>query len=253
MPYRVERDAAENDLVIEVDGEGVHLDTLDAPRVLELAVAYLELLKKIADERDEDIQFVGIEAREKCGLLATRPSDPELARQLALDSHKLLASLVKPRGLGGVIDRVRDARAKLPSNYTARVRIHGFDRPISAEPSSALKETPYSATSLRAYVVRVGGRRPRAAFRSKSEARQFSLDLGERLAKELSPHLYSEVDIDALVARDPAGNIEEGTLRAFYVLSKGDPQATWNEWFNENGITAVEDLKRDDEGEDGPA
>jgi hypothetical protein len=31
-----------DELVIEVDGEGVHLDTLDAAGVLNLAVAYLE-------------------------------------------------------------------------------------------------------------------------------------------------------------------------------------------------------------------
>ena len=96
----------DDELVIEVDGEGVHLETLDAKGMLTLASSFLELLEAIADERDEKIEFTGLRAFEKCGSIATYPSDVELARQVALDAYKLLASHERPRGLAQKLDRV---------------------------------------------------------------------------------------------------------------------------------------------------
>jgi hypothetical protein len=232
-----------DDLVIEVDGEGVHLDTLDAPSVLELAVSYLLLLSKVADERGEEIEFVGLSSVEKCGQLRTTPTDPELARLLAVDATQLLASRERPGyGLQGVVQRVRQARAALPTHYTASVKVRGFERVITAEPVSRLDEAPFATASVRAELLRVGGIRPRAAFKSKAENRPFHLDVTKGQAERLAAHLYKTIDIVASVGRDREGNIEIGTLLEFYALSDGDPRAAWAEFLKERGPVSLDEL-----------
>lgn len=240
-----------DEVVIEVDGDGVHLDTLDAPATLEFAVSYFRLLQKIVDERGEEIEFKGLKAIEKCGLIATRASDPVLAQQAAVDAHRMMSSPAPPpHGLRMAITRVREARAGLPSHYLAKVKILGFSRPIDAEPFSRLEAKPYATTSVRAYLSRIGGSTPQATFKSKAELRAFSLVLrDDAQAKELSPHLYTTLDIVALVARNADGAIEEGRLLEFYPLT-GDPRVAWAEWFRENGIKSEDELKQMEEGDD---
>lgn len=246
FPVASEEASADNadELVIEVDGEGVHLDTLDAPGVLNLAVAYLELLRRCAADRDETIEFRGLRAFEKCGSLGTHPSDPELARRAVVDAFHLLASWDRPaRGLKLAVDNVRAARAALPNNYRALVKMGGVERLIASEPMSILAETPYATTSLRAYVQRVGGLKPRATFTSRSERVRFHLDLqDEQQATSLGTYLYQAVDIVALVVRDLAGNIEGGTLREFHPVASAAAEDAWRDWFRESGVRSLDEL-----------
>jgi hypothetical protein len=239
-----------DELVIEVDGEGVHLDTLDAPAVLNLAVAYLELLRRCAADRDESIEFRGLRAFEKCGSLGTHPSDPEIARRAVVDAFHLLASWERPaRGLKLAVDNVRAARAALPGNYRALVKMRGIERLIASEPMSVLAETPYSSTSIRAYVQRVGGLKPRATFASKSERLRFHLDLqDDQQAVSLGRFLYQAVDIVALVVRDLAGNIESGTLREFHPVASGAAADAWRDWFRESGVRSLDELATNKNG-----
>jgi hypothetical protein len=250
-------DASADDLVIEVAGDGVHLDTLDAPSFLELGVAYMQLLIRCAADRDEMIEFHGLRAFEKCGSIASRPNDPELARRAVLDAFKLLASWEKPaRGLKVAVDRVRAAREALPSHYTASVKVRGLERVLSTEPMSVLEPTPYVIAALRAYVQRVGGTKPRATFSSRAEPRVFHLDLANAdQASALGQYLYHHVDIVAVVARNADGNIEEGRLTEFYPVLGGDPRAAWSEWFADNGVASLDELDGNKRGRgrgDGP-
>lgn len=241
-----------DDLVIEVDGEGVHLHTLDAPSVLELAVAYLQLLSKLADERGESIEFVGLMSAEKCGQLRTTPNDPELARLLVVDSSLLLGSHERPGyGLLGAVQRVRQARAALPTHYTAYVKVRGFERVITSEAVSRLDETPYATTSVRAELQRIGGSRPRAAFKSKAENRPFSIDVSKPQAERLAPYLYKTIDIVATVARDHEGNIETGRLIEFYAISDEDPRVAWSEFMKERGPISLDELVEIERGRRG--
>jgi hypothetical protein len=246
-----------DDLVIEVDGEGVHLNNLDAPSVLGLAVAYLDLLMRCAAERDEEIAFSGLTAFEKCGSLGTSPNDPELARQAVLDATKLLSRPTKPAyGLKVAVDRVRESLGRLPSHYRTTVKVRGLERAIADEPH-VLAERPWAAAKLRARVQRVGGAAPRATFMSKSEARTFHLDLKDKeQATALGKHLYSTVDIVARVARDSSGYIEDGTLLEFYPVAGPNAQTAWTvwrEWFKHSGVRSLDELEenKDDDEEDG--
>ncbi len=243
---------AENpdEFVIEVDGEGVHIDTIDASAVLEFTVAYLNLLRLCAEERDEPLEFRGLRAFEKCGSLGTMPTDAEIARQATLDAHKLLVSRERPSfGLRGAVQVVRDKREALPSHYSVTVKVRGLERRVAAQPTSNLADSPYATTSMRAYVQRVGGARPRATFRSKSELKVFHLDLKDTdQGTALAKYLYKIVDISALVLRDEEGNIEGGTLREFYPVVDADPVRAWNEWFKEAGVTSAEQLEENRKG-----
>jgi hypothetical protein len=241
-----------DELVIEIDGEGVQLATLDAPAVLYLAVCYLDLLTRCAADRDETIEFRGLRAFEKCGSLGTHPTDPELARRSVLDASKLLGSWERPgRGLKIAVDRVRDARAALPPNYRAVVKLGSVARDISAEPMSVVNQAPFATTSLRARVERVGGASPRATFTSRSEAKKFHLDLKDQAqASDLGIYLYKTVDIVARVARDADGNIEDGLLREFYPVA-GDSRTEWADWFKESGVTSLEELRENRDGRRG--
>jgi hypothetical protein len=241
-----------DELVIEVDGEGVHLATLDAPGVLNLASCYLDLLARCAADLDEMIEFRGLRAFENCGSLGTYPSDPELARRSVLDAARLLASRDRPgHGLKIAVDRVRQARAALPPHYRAIVKFGSIARDISPEPASVLDQTPYATASLRARVQRVGGAFPRATFTSKSEAKVFHLDLRDHAqASDLGIYLYKTVDIVARVGRDPDGNIEEGVLREFYPVG-GDSGSEWADWFKESGVVSLEELGKNRDGRRG--
>jgi hypothetical protein len=249
------RDASDalddDDLVIEVDGAGVHLDSVDASAMLRLTVAYLDLLIRIANENGEEMTFRGLKAVEKCAALGSRPSDVDLARQSTVLASRYLASGESPpRGLGGAIDEVRRERKALPLGYEAKVRIRGFERVIQAEPDINYRPSPFGTLSVRAEVVRVGGIRPRATFRSKSEIRPFTLDIPQSEAPRLGQCLYGTVDIVAKVARDRDGCIEIGKLKEFFPVSKRDPQA-WRDWFRESGVESLEKLRERQDDEHG--
>jgi hypothetical protein len=244
----------DDDLVIEVDGEGVHLDSIDANGVLRLAVAYYDLLIRIANENGEELSFRGLKAVEKCAALGSRPSDVELARQSTVIGSRLLSTRERPpRGLGGAVESVRSECNALPLGYQAKVRIRGYESVISGEPDSHYMPAPFGSLSVRAQVVRVGGIRPRATFKSKSEYRPFTLDIPLEEAARLGRHIYKTVDIVATVARDREGNIEQGRLKEFYPLSKEDPTNAWRDWFRESGIESLQQLRErqqlDDDGE----
>jgi hypothetical protein len=234
-----------NDLVIEVDGEDVHLDTVDAARTLELAVAYMQLIQRIAEERDEEVVFTGFEAVEKCAALVTHPSDPELARLAAVEAGFLLSSHNRPpHGLKEAVERVRHARDSLPHHYDAHVHIRGLRRPIVGA-SEVVARSPYSVTSLRAQLTRVGGSRPRATFVSDSEERAFTVHIADvDLATHLAGWLYTELDIELQVARDLDGNIEDGVLTGFHPLVDFEDDEEWKKWFREAGIESLEELDR---------
>jgi hypothetical protein len=253
-------DISPDELVIEVDGEDVHVHNLDATSVLGLTVAYLDLLMRCAADRDEEIVFSGLRAFEKCGSIGTTPSDPELARQAVLDATKLLTLPIKPaHGLKVAVDRVREALGRLPSHYRTTVKVRGLERAIADGPG-ALAERPWATATLRARVQRVGGAAPRATFTSKSEARTFHLDLKDKdQATALGKHLYSTVDIVARMARDSSGYIEDGTLLEFYPVAGPNAQAAWTvwrDWFKHSGVRSLDELgenrtEDEDEGDHG--
>jgi hypothetical protein len=241
---------ASDDLVLEVDGPDVHIDTLDARGVLRLAFAYFDLLERLANDREEELSFIGLRAFEKCGSLATRPSDIEVARLVTLEATAILSSwMPAPYGLRQSLSEVRAARSALPPHYSATVKVSGISRQIAAAPSEVITRRAFATTSMRAEVIKIGGRTPRAVFKSKSEHRQFTLTLADTAqATALGHYLYSKVDIVARVARGFDGMIESGDLREFFPVSK-NTQQVWSEWYANNGRWREAEVPTDDDGD----
>jgi len=215
-------------LRVEVAGEGVEPETVDARAMLELAAAYFEMLAKVAHE---PLTFRGLAIENKCIALASWPSSLEIARSAALDAEAYLTQQIEPDpSLRDSLRRVRAARRALPSGQTAKVIIGPWERRIEV-PEDAREQWPRAVTSLRAMVMRVGGLKPRVMFQSGSEDSAFSLEVSIDQAHALGGLLYREVDIVASIARSPEDRrIRGGILDEFVVVDDGDARAAWTKW-----------------------
>jgi hypothetical protein len=219
---------------IEVDGAAedavvghVSPESLANPvATLRLAVAYLDLLEAIAADRDQDLVLRGLEVIDKCTAVFARVNVPDIARQCAAEAARYLGSPVRlPRGIHSKVEAVHEARAKLPPQYKATAFVGSTRRAI--ERATFTDGFPAAKLQVRATPIRVGGKTPSVTFESPSEEKRFTLRVVRDQAKQLAPHLYTEVDIEALVLRADDGLIEGGDLEAFYPLDDGDPMDAW--------------------------
>ena len=241
-------------LRLEIDGEQVEPDTIDARRTLELAAAYFELLTKIASSRGSVLELRGLRVENKCVALRSLPNSADVAREAATEADDYISGREEPVGVMELVKRVRAARRALPPGHSAKVIIGPWECPITAV-EDAPEWPPYATISLRAEVVRAGGARPRARFRSDSEPDEFTLDVSEATARELGAHLYREVDITAHVHRDENDRIRGGQLEEFFPLEDGGAREAWRQWVQDNAPHwfEVDDLDselRADDGED---
>jgi hypothetical protein len=242
-----------DELVIEIDGDGVHLATLDAPRLLELAAAYFDLLAKVAADRDEALELRGLRAFEKCASIATTPSNSATAARAIADASDLLASVRRPGyGLVEPVRRVRTARARLPTGTRARILLGEQRSDLVTEPTeSPPMPRPAGVTTVRAYLQRVGGATPRATFQARTEPRPFTVDLQDAAqAEQLGQSLYKTLDIEVRLLRDADGAIEGGQLAGFHPVAVGDALGAWRAWFRDNAVETIADVEGDDGGGD---
>jgi hypothetical protein len=215
------------------DMEHVSPESLLAPvSTLRLTVAYLELLDAIAADRDQDLVFSGLEVVDKCTAVFVRVNEIVPARQCLAEAKWLLMSGERPpRGMRSKIEAVHEARAKLPPLYQATAFVGATRFPI--ERALLSDGFPRATLAVRATPIRIGGKSPTVTFESPSEEKRFTLRLSRDMAKRLAPHLYSDVDIEAMVLRADDGLIESGNLDAFYPLDEGDPIKAWEDFIRE--------------------
>lgn len=222
----------EDAIGVELDGENVSPSTVEALPTLRIALSFLELIKAIADDLEEPLVMSGVEVRDKCAAVFTIVDKPEVGRHCATRAVRMVGGVEHPRrGFMGHVKAIQDAHASLPAGHTVSALAAGVRFPI--EPGSFAHGQPYAAIGVRAEVMRVGGREPTATFRSASEPRSFVLSVPREMARELARHLYDEVDIEAIVARDEDGVIEEGELSAFHPLEDVDPLEAWSSFFRD--------------------
>jgi hypothetical protein len=214
-------------LRVEIDGDGVEPDTVDARVVLELASAYLEMLAGISSE---PLTFRGLAIENKCMAVASRPSSLNVAEAAAREAAAYLAHQIDPDPMvREMLRRVRSATRALPDGQRAKAMVGQWEHAIESV-DTPLDLLPRAVTSLRANVLRVGGIRPRAMFRSGSEEGTFSLDVTIEAVRTLAVHLYRDVDIVATVVRAPDGRIRGGVLEELTVVEEGDARGAWAAW-----------------------
>jgi hypothetical protein len=219
-----------DDLVIELDGEGVHPDSVSSFEALEFAASMLHLVVQVAKRNGQRLSFSGLQIIDKCAALATRASDAETATDATQTALRLVAGVDEDRLVRTAVERVRNARTALPEGYVGRVHVGPWSAsvaPFSGPP--ARKAT--SLETLRAVPVRVGGAEPAVRLRAPTEPRTFTLDATEDQARELGSHLYREVEVEAEVVRSESGEIESGRLLAFYELDPTPDVEAWGAWY----------------------
>jgi hypothetical protein len=220
-------------LKLEIDGPGVHPQTVDPLLTLDLGRAYLRFLNKIADEAELDLEFKGLDIEDKCAALVFPSGKIAVAERVATDAHRMLAgSQLVSRRVEASANEFRAALRALPAGQSVAVLLRKTRLPIPAQPSVRLQPLR-SVTKLRAMLIAVGGKQPTAKFTSKSEGtRPFTVRLSDiPTAQRLGALLFKEMDVEVRVERDPDGLIIAGELLDFMALTGTDPLESWRAWF----------------------
>jgi hypothetical protein len=241
---------------VELDGEGVSPDTVDALAMLRVAESYLSLVAKLGQLREMPVTMTGLQIVDKCAAVQTAPTDMQRAVHFCQQATRVVTGQEPaPRGADKAAEAVREALRALPKNIRARVIAGRYAEAIVAPlHQEEIRERAWEQVEIRATLVRAGGRKPVAQFLSLDDEVLFTLDLAnEEKARELGRHLYKEVDVEALIVRGLEGGIERGELLDLHVLSDSEPAEAWREWFRVNASewTEVDDvlgeLGRDDD------
>lgn len=223
-------------LRLEIAGPRVSPKTVPTLEALELARAYLDLLRRIADESSPvELKFEGIAVETGSAVLAFTTNSPETAKDAAQQAGVYLrAGEMPPPGLVDPVRRVRAAVLKLPTEFTTSVRVGKWRRHLEVV-ETAHEGLRGAVVTLRAVPVRVGGARPAVRFRSGSEENDFTLRVAdEDAARTFGGLLYREVEIVATVFRDSEGEIVQGTVDHFEAVADGDSVSAWRAWYREN-------------------
>lgn len=223
-------------LRLEIAGPRVSPKTVPTIEALELARAYLELLRRVADESSPiELKFEGIAVEKGSAVLAFATNSVETARDAAQQAGVYLRSIeMPPPGLVDHVRRVRSAVLRFPKEFTTSVRVGKWRRHLEVV-ESAPEGLRGSVVTLRAVPVRVGGARPAVRFRSGSEESDFTLRVAdEDTARTFGGLLYREVEIVATVFRDSEGEIVQGMIDQFEPMSDGDSVAAWRAWYQAN-------------------
>jgi hypothetical protein len=220
-------------VVLEIDGPGVHVASVDDPGLLELAAAFFQLLRVNASESAGALALTDVRIFDKCAAVAAKPDRFDLAKDCIEDVVRQIAGADPPRGGIEFATRARFAVRRLPPECSVEVSVGALHRDVVAL-SSILQEPLDSMLSIRATPIRTGGRNAAVRFTSDMEE-DFTLDTTRAIARDIGAHLYSEVDIEGTVRRALDGTIASGRLISFEPVESGDPRPAWREWFHSVG------------------
>lgn len=217
-------------LVLEIDGPGATVASFDAPALLEFAASFFQLVRLNAGDSDEPLALTDVRVFDKCAAVAVKPDRLDVAKECAHSSVRQIAGTEPPpKGGTALVARARSAVGRLPTEQRAKVLVGAWEKDVVSV-LSVIHPPLDSILSIRATPIRIGGRRTLVRFASDLED-DFTLEATKRLARELGPHLYSEVAIEARIRRAPDRSIESGTLVAFWPVQGGDPRPAWLEWY----------------------
>lgn len=240
-----------DEIAFELDAPGVHPESAPTVQVLRAAAAYFALLDRDAALAEHPLDLRGLQVRDKCVMFTGRVASPEAARAaIERTNHYLTLETTPPPGLKQLRDRAREAIDAMGAEFRFKSHVgKGWSLPVKVTAEGTSR--PLDGTiSLRARLLRVGGRKPVARFESDAEpGRPFSLRTDPNTARELGKHLYREVDVVARVQRSTIGEIVDGDLLEHEIVDE-DSQGeagfeAWRTWFREHASAwnEVEDVE----------
>lgn len=237
MPRRLAKDRL---VLIEVDGEKTHPETVDTVAFLELASAFFDGLVKVAAAHQLDLQLHGLKIVDKCASAQAEASDPEIAAICVKRLWKVLSERDgRPEhGLVRATERFAAARLAFPRHRVRLQGPRGKALEVGVEvPTTRRAVAAMARVSLRAVVVSAGGDVPSVVVRPVDglQRTQIRLQVTQDLARRLAQTLYDEVDVLIDATRDPEGQIIAGQLVSYKTLEPGDAVDALERWFKEHG------------------
>lgn len=226
----------EDKIRIELVGADVTVDSVNPLELLELSTRYFDLLVRTAADSQIPLSLEGIYVEPGSARHATRVSSTQGAELVNQRVLRLVSGQEKPtQALRGPTEALKATLKRLPDGHAAAVISLNRREPLLPREIPAWRE-PVSITKLRASLIQVGGRDPRAKFSSRFESNgeAFSLDVSAAKARELAHHLYEELEITLRFRRDEEGKITAGELLDYIRVSSGDAFEAWQRWYREN-------------------
>jgi hypothetical protein len=223
------------------------LPSESTPSVLELASAYLDLLRKISEDKGSGLTFKGLDVSNGSAILKFEASDLDAAREGGMQAELfLIGKEYPPPGLQSITSRVKKALQPFQGDSYAEVIIGPWKCRLSAD-GAQNENLVIASLSLRAVPKRVGGSNPVVRFESESEEKDFTLLVDKDMARRIGSHLYRELDIVAEVMREPDGTIRGGTLEDFFPIEEGENVSAWRKWYDKYGLhfNSVEDAHKE--------
>lgn len=221
-----------DDLLIELDGDGVAPDAVDAGSLLRIATSVLDIVEKLAVEKGRTVQFNSLNVLDKCVAIAVGSSDPDVLKSVVPEVELVLVGdRPVPRGTQRSVETLRVTLRKLPPGHHVKLLQRETELPLVIRDLE--EPTATSITSFRATLVKVGGKSPAAQFRSAFQER-ITLGMSRDLAIRIGALLYKEMDIVARVSYTHEFDIKKGTLLDFKAVDDlRDPVAELRAWYQE--------------------
>lgn len=258
---------ADDGIDLDLTGENVRPETLDARVSLGLAVALLEAVIAVGTYEDTSgeapffltmtemkaasvhLAFMPAPARESLAGTHAFAAFQHAAKRLSVylrGFERVPKELVRP------LDRLRQAARTMPANVNANARL--LDETVSlSELVTPEIQLITSAETLRALIIRAGGSRATVQLRVSEQRTSFTANISKELVASDDFHVYREAEVTGIFLRDPraiGSPIVSGEVTDVRFIEKVDRVAAFDKW-NEaagrpwKGVTDIEaELRR---------
>jgi hypothetical protein len=255
---------ANDGINLDLTGENVRPETLDARVSLGLAVALLEAVIAVGGYEDASGEapfFLAMTEMNAASVhLAFKPAATHErlvgAPAFAAFQHaaKRLPVYLRghervPKELVKPIDRLRQAARAMPEHVDVNARF--LDQTVSlSELVTPEVRLITSAETLRAFIIRAGGGRPRVQLRIAEQKSTFTANIAKELVASDEFHVYREAEVAGIFQRDPraiGSPIVFGEVTHVRFMEKLDRVAAFDRWNEATGRPwkGVEDVEEE--------
>ena len=233
-------------IALEVNGEGVSVETVDAPLLLDIASSFFALVQANAKHENKEISLNGITITNKCIQIAAHTNNANVAQFFVEKTHlQISGELPALRGVSDLIRRAKTALRRAPSDWSVIYKAGTWAKPISLAPKK-IRPMREMMTS-RATVNKLNGApHPNVRLESRTEAHEFTLKIKKDHVRRLGNVMLSEIDLQAIVQRTPDGIIESGKLIDFEPVKEiTSTIKEWEVWYKANAAEwdSVKDIE----------
>ncbi len=253
-----------NELHLDLDGQNVRPETLDAHASLALAMALLDAMLAIGEYEEvteEAPFFLALTEMKGASIhFAFRAVAKVEYGNRGLEAFGQAAERLPvylrsqrtvPRRLAKPMERLRQATRNLPGNVVARARFDGEALVLSEILRGPEVPLITSAETLRAFIVRAGGQRPRVQLRLKGQ-KSFTANIPRPLIEANDFHIYREADVTGVFSRDPTAigtPVVSGQISDIRLAASVDRVEAFDHWYEAAGrpwkdVTDIEEELR---------